>query len=62
MARTATVRNGGSNHEKLTRDTGWQPELGMAIRRLREVCGDSILERIDAFGREMLRDAIYQEV
>ena len=39
-----------------------QPDLGMAIDRLREVCSDEILRRIDTFGREMLRDAIYQEV
>ena len=39
-----------------------QPDLGMAIDRLREVCSDEIIERIDAFGREMLKDAVYLEV
>ncbi|MGI6206471.1 MAG: CpsB/CapC family capsule biosynthesis tyrosine phosphatase [Anaerovoracaceae bacterium] len=39
-----------------------QPDLGPAISRLREVCSDEIVDRIDAYGRNMMKDAVYEEV
>lgn len=39
-----------------------QPDLGRAVSRLREVCGDEAVERIDAYGRKMLEGAIYQKL
>ncbi len=38
-----------------------QPDLGMAIDRLREICGQEVLDEIDARGREMLKNAVYIE-
>ena len=39
-----------------------QPDLGQAVERLKEVCSDEAFSRIDSFGREMLRDAVYQDL
>lgn len=39
-----------------------QPDLGQAVERLREVCGQEVLDRIDATGRKILEGAIYEEI
>ncbi len=40
----------------------WRPpNLGKAVEVVRQVCGNKVLDRIDAKGREMLRNAKYIE-
>lgn len=39
-----------------------QPDLGQAVERLREVCSDEIVGRIDAYGRKMLEKAVYLDI
>lgn len=39
-----------------------QPDLGTAIENLKQIFSQELVDKIDAFGREMLKDAIYQEV
>ena len=38
-----------------------QPDLGSAIKVLRETCGQELLDRIDRLGREILKGAVIQE-
>lgn len=41
----------------------WRPpDLGRAIKMLREVCGQKVLDEIDARGREILKTAVVEEV
>jgi len=43
--------------------TEWRPpDLGRAIKMLREVCGQELLDKIDRTGREILKNAIYEEM
>lgn len=43
--------------------TEWRPQdLGRAIKVLRELCGQETLDRIDKLGREIIKDAIYEEM
>lgn len=40
----------------------WRPpNLGTAIETVKEVCGQAVMDRIEARSREMLKDAIYED-
>ncbi|MBR5228532.1 MAG: hypothetical protein IKV96_01705 [Firmicutes bacterium] len=43
--------------------TEWRPpDLGRSVKMLREVCGQELVDRIDRTGREIIKNAIYEEM